>query len=160
MLWWDIRPSCRFPTLELRITDVCTQLDDALCIAALYQATLKMLTNLRERNQRWREYSPMLIQENRWRAQRYGIDSGLIDFMLETKLGFADLVEQWLMLVDEAAEQLGCSEQVGHARTILARGTSAHGQVGIYRRAIEQGQDHEVALKQVVDWLIDQTQAF
>lgn len=160
MLWWDIRPSCRFPTLEMRVTDVCTRLEDALCIAALYMATLRMLNDLRQHNQRWREYAPMLIQENRWRAQRYGIDSGLIDFRLETKVEFAELIEQWIELVDEAAKQLGCQQEIRHARHILSQGTSAHGQVRVYRQALESGCDHEEALTRVIDWLIEETVNF
>ena len=75
-LWWDIRPSARFPTLEMRISDICTRLDDTLAIAALYRCWLRMLFRLRKRNQRWRQYRPMLLNENRWRAHRYGIDAG------------------------------------------------------------------------------------
>ncbi|RDE19948.1 carboxylate-amine ligase [Motiliproteus coralliicola] len=160
MLWWDIRPSCRFPTLEMRVTDVCTRLEDALCIAALYLATLKMLNNLRQNNQRWREYAPMLIQENRWRAQRYGIDSGLIDFRLETKVDFAELVEQWIELVGEAADQLGCSDEIRHARQIIQQGTSAHCQTRTYQQARAEGADHPQALEAVIDWLIEETVHF
>ena len=75
-LWWDIRPSARFPTLEMRITDICTLVDDAIAIAALYVSLLHMLTRLKGENQRWRVYSRALVSENRWRAQRYGIDEG------------------------------------------------------------------------------------
>ena len=71
-LWWDLRPSVRFPTLEMRITDVCTRLDDAIAVAALYRCLVRMLTRLRRANQRWRDYSTFLINENRWLAQRYG----------------------------------------------------------------------------------------
>ncbi len=157
MLWWDLRPSCRYPTLEMRITDVCTHIDDALCIAALYLATLRMLTNLRNNNQRWREYSPMLIRENRWRAQRYGIDSGLIDFRLERKVDYAELVEQWLELLQQAAIELNCVAEIRHARTILNRGTSAHRQVAVYQQALTSGDDHDQALRRVIDWLTTET---
>ncbi|MBV9523237.1 MAG: carboxylate-amine ligase, partial [Alphaproteobacteria bacterium] len=73
-LWWDVRPSERFPTLEMRIPDICTRLDDGIAIAALYRCILRMLWRLKRQNQRWRIYARMLINENRWRAQRYGID--------------------------------------------------------------------------------------
>ena len=79
-LWWDIRPSARFPTLEMRVTDVCTRLEDALCIAALFRCLCRMLFRLRRNNQSWRVYSRLLVNENRWRAQRYGSDAGLVDF--------------------------------------------------------------------------------
>ncbi|MEH6471657.1 MAG: carboxylate-amine ligase [Halopseudomonas sp.] len=157
MLWWDIRPSCRYPTLEMRITDVCTRLEDALSIAALFLATLRMLSNLRDNNQRWREYAPMLIQENRWRAQRYGIDAGLIDFRLETKVDFDELLQQWLEMIDEAATELGCKAEIHHAQTILSHGTSAHQQIQIYEQTLSQGGSSETAMIAVVDWLIDET---
>jgi carboxylate-amine ligase len=79
-LWWDVRLSSRFPTLEMRVADVCTNYKDGVSIAAIYVCLLRMLYLLKRDNQRWRAYSNMLIQENRWRAQRYGFDEGLIDF--------------------------------------------------------------------------------
>ena len=79
-IWWDLRPSARFPTLEMRICDVCTRLEDALCLAALYRCWLRMMFRLRRGNQRWRTYRAFLLDENRWRAQRYGVDGSLIDF--------------------------------------------------------------------------------
>ncbi|MEH6825142.1 MAG: carboxylate-amine ligase [Motiliproteus sp.] len=157
MLWWDLRPSCHYPTLEMRITDICTRLEDALCIAALFVATLKMLTNLRNNNQRWRTYAPMLIQENRWRAQRYGIDAGLIDFQLESNIDFSALLQQWLEAIDQAADQLGCRKETHHALTILTQGTSAHRQTQIYNQALSQGSSHGQALNQIIDWLIAET---
>ncbi len=157
MLWWDLRPSARFPTLEMRITDVCTHLDDAICIAALYQATLKMLVNLRGKNQNWRQYSPMLIRENRWRAQRYGIDEGLIDFSGNKTVDFNALAQEWLELVNEAADELGCEKEVAHMFTILEQGTSADQQRRIYQQAIANGASEREALEQLTDWLIKTT---
>jgi carboxylate-amine ligase len=75
-IWWDVRPSCRFPTLEMRIADICTRIDDTVTVAAVYQCLLHMLCRLKRNNQRWRGYSNMLVQENKWRAQRYGFDEG------------------------------------------------------------------------------------
>ncbi|OMH30250.1 carboxylate-amine ligase [Motiliproteus sp. MSK22-1] len=157
MLWWDIRPSNNFPTLEMRITDVCTRLDDAISIAALYVSTMRMLANLRLNNQRWRQYAPMLIHENRWRAQRYGISEGLIDFGSQEKAAFSELLEEWLQLINQAALELGCSKEVSHARKILTTGTSADKQRAIYQQATNAGHSHEDALQKVVDWLIDET---
>lgn len=157
MLWWDLRPSVRFPTLEMRITDVCTHLDDAVAIAALYQSTLKMLVNLRQRNQNWRLYAPMLIRENRWRAQRYGIDEGLIDFTGNKTVPFAQLAEEWLELISEAAEQLGASTEVQHIYKILEEGTSADQQRQVYKQVIDNGGEKNDALNAVVDWLIKST---
>src|SRR3546814_9764870 len=77
-IWWDVRPSARFPTLEMRIADVCTNLQDGLAVAALYASLLRMLYILKRNNQRWRKYSNMLIDENRWRAHRYAMDAGRV----------------------------------------------------------------------------------
>ena len=105
-LWWDVRPSARFPTLEMRITDVCTTLDDGIAVAALYRCLLRMLWRLRRSNQRWRRYAAMLINENRWRAQRYGTDAGLADFGKGEIVPYADLLEEMIELVREDAELL------------------------------------------------------
>ena len=159
-IWWDLRPSCRFPTLELRISDLCTTLEDTLCIAAIYVCWLSMLHRLRLKNQRWRRYSSMLISENRWRAHRYGIREGLIDFGRGRIVPYADLVEEIIELVAEDAAMLGCEKEVNHARTILRRGTSAHRQLAVYNEAIEKGQAPQQAFRAVVDWLQQETLNF
>ncbi len=156
-IWWDLRPSVRFPTLEMRITDICTRLEDGLCIAALYRCWLRMLYRLRKKNQRWRTYANMLINENRWRAERYGFDEGLIDFSKGCIVPYADLLEEILALVIEDAGYFGCVPEVQHARKILERGTSAHWQIRTYEDAKAAGASHEDALKAVVDMLIEQT---
>ena len=156
-IWWDVRPSARFPTLEMRITDVCTRLEDSMTIAALFVSVLSMLVRLRRENQRWRIYSNMLINENRWRAQRYGFSEGLVDFGRGEVLPYADLLEELIELVRVDAEARGCLAEVEHARDILARGTSAHRQLAVYRAALEEGADQRAALNAVVDWLIEET---
>ena len=156
-LWWDVRPSVRFPTLEVRICDICTRLEDTICVAALYRCWLRMLYRLRLNNQRWRRYEPMLINENRWRAQRYGIDRGLVDFGKGAIVPYAELLEEMLGLVREDAEYFGCVAEVEHAREVLARGTSAHRQVSAYREALSRGANEQEALKSVVDMLIEDT---
>src|SRR4029079_13150049 len=138
-LWWDLRPSARFPTLDMRITDVCTSLDDAIAIAALCRCLLRMLWRLRRSNQRWRLYAHMLIYENRWRAQRYGIEEGLVDFGKGVVVPYRDLLEEILELVAPDADFFGCQAEVAHARTILARGTSADRQRQVYRQAVAEG---------------------
>ncbi len=158
-LWWDCRPSARFPTLELRIPDICTRLDHGIAIAALYRCLLRMLWRLRIANQRWRRYSHMLISENRWRAQRYGLDGGLVDFGKGELVPFADLLEEIIDLTREDAEALGCVAEVERARDIVGRGTSAHRQLALYREAIAAGAAREEALRAVVDWLIEETVA-
>ena len=158
-IWWDIRPSARFPTLELRVTDICTRLEDGVCIAALFMCILRMLYRLKRNNQRWRRYANMLVQENRWRAQRYGIDEGLVDFGRGEMLPYAELLEELLALVRREAEAAGCLAEVEHARTILRRGTSAHRQLATYDNACNAGATHDEALKAVVDDLVAETVA-
>jgi len=156
-VWWDLRPSATFPTLEMRITDTCTRLDDAICISALFRCWLHMLWRLRRENMRWRTYLVFLLDENRWRAQRYGLDESLLDFGRGRLVPFADLTEELLDLLMPDAEQLGCIEEILHARVILRRGTSAHRQLQVYADARSAGADHDEALREVVAWLVAET---
>jgi len=157
MLWWDIRPSNSFPTLEMRITDVCTRLDDAVTIAAVYLCIVHMLYRLRRDNKRWRIYANMLISENRWRAQRYGLDEGLLDFGKGEVVPSADLMVELLDLIDEDARALGCLDEVSRIHDIVEGGTSAHLQLKTYNEAIEGGATPKEALDCVVDMLIAET---
>ena len=158
-LWWDVRPSARFPTLELRIPDICTRLRDGISVAALYLCILRMLYRLKRNNQRWRRYSNMLIQENRWRAQRYGLGEGLIDFGVGAIVPYADLLEEMIELVRVDALALDCLPEVEHARKIVTGGTSAHRQRAAYEEAIKAGAEPKEALEKVVDLLIEETVA-
>lgn len=158
-LWWDIRPSARFPTLEMRVTDMCTSLDHAISIAALYRSLISMLWRLKTANQRWRIYPHMLVKENRWRAQRYGTDEGLVDFGKGQVVPMADLVEELIALVRADAERLGCLAEVEAVRNILRDGTSAHRQRCAYAKAVAAGADKPQALAAVVDDLIAGTVA-
>ncbi len=158
-IWWDLRPSARFPTLETRVMDVCTRLDDAIALAAMLVCILRMLYRLRTRNQRWRIYTPMLIRENRWRAMRYGYDEGLVDLARGVVVPFDELVEEILTLVAEDADALGCTSEVSAVRDILRRGTSAHRQLEAFRRSEAAGDSVEQSLKAVVDTLIRDTAA-
>ena len=158
-MWWDVRPSARFPTLEMRITDVCTRIEDAICCATYYRCLCRMLYRLRRDNQRWRVYARMLVDENRWRAQRYGMDRGMVDFGRGEIVPFADLMEELVVILRDDAEYFDCVEEIEHARTIISRGTSSHQQFETYRQAVESGATHEEALKRVVDWLIEATVA-
>ncbi len=156
-LWWDVRPSARFPTLEMRITDMCPYLDDAIAIAALYQCMISMLWRLKRQNQRWRIYPHMLIKENRWRAQRYGLEGGLVDFGKGEIVAYAALLDELIELVRPDAERLDCVAEIAHARTIVARGTSAHRQRAAFAEAIAGGADRQGALAAVVDGLVAET---
>lgn len=159
MLWWDVRPAMRFPTLEMRITDVCTTLDDAVSIAALYQCILRMLYRLRRSNQRWRTYRNMLVNENRWRAQRHGTDGGLVDFGKGELIAFPDLLDELLDMLCEDADALDCRDELQHLKTILTRGTSAHRQINIYEQAKSQGHSSAEAGRAVAKWLMQETLA-
>jgi len=159
-VWWDLRPSDHYPTLEMRISDLCTTLKDTVCIAAIYQCWLRLLYRLRSKNQKWRKYSNMLLDENRWRAHRYGIDQGLIDFGRGEVVDYADLLSEILSLIKEDAIEAGCLAEVNHARTIVRRGTSAHRQLKVYNQALTKGLPHDRAIKKVVDWLRKETLKF
>ena len=156
-IWWDLRPSGRFPTLETRIMDVCTRLDDAVTLAALLCCIMRMLYRLRLANQRWRTYTTMLVSENRWRAMRYSFDEGLIDFAKGAIVPFEELLEEILDLTADDAEALGCESEVAGVRDILSRGTSAHRQLKAHELAVAAGKSDEDALKAVVDTLIEDT---
>ncbi len=158
-IWWDLRPSARYPTLETRVMDVCTRLEDTISLAAMLVCILRMLYRLRTRNQRWRIYTPMLIRENRWRAMRYSYDEGLIDFARGTVVPFDELLDEMLDLIVEDAEALGCEKEVAAVRGILERGTSAHRQLRDYEREQAAGKSVEDSLKAVVDSLIKDTAA-
>ena len=156
-IWWDVRPSARFPTLELRIPDVTPRLDDGICIAAIFVCVLRMLYRLKRNNQRWRRYSNMLVRENRWRAQRYGFDEGLVDFGRGELLPYSELLEELIDLIRPEAEEIGVTAEVAHAREIVRRGTSAHRQLQVYQDALAEGADPHAALQQVVDMLAAET---
>jgi carboxylate-amine ligase len=141
----------------MRITDSCTRLEDSLTIAALFRCLLRMLWRLKRQNQRWRIYARMLIDENRWRAQRYGFDRGLVDFGRGAVFPFGELLDEMLALVDEDARHFGCLDEVAHARDILVSGTSAHRQLALWEEALTAGATRSEAIAAVVDWLIAET---
>jgi len=156
-IWWDLRPSAHFPTLEMRICDVPTRVEDTLTLAALFRCILRFLYRLRRDNQRWRQYDRFLINENRWRAQRYGTAEGLLDFGRGALVAYGELLEELLDLLHGDAEALGCVKEIAAARTILVRGTSADRQRETYGKCIQHGCSHEDALQAVVDRLIAET---
>jgi len=158
-IWWDMRPSIKQPTLELRICDICTRLEDAVSIAALYQSILLFLFDLRARNQTWRHYRPMLVAENKWRAQRYGVTDRLADFGRSALVPVPDLLAELIELVGEQARHLGCEDEVVRIGQIPIIGTSADMQIKIFQAARSAGADDAEARRQVIDWLIGETQA-
>ncbi len=156
-IWWDVRPNPRVGTLEIRVADICTTVDEAICIAALIQGLAAMLLKLRQKNQTWRWYRGELIQENKWRAARYGIEGELIDFGREESVPILDLWREIIGLMGEAVDELGTRQEVEYAYTILQNGTSADRQLATYRQAIEGGGTAEEALVKVMDRLIAET---
>jgi len=156
-IWWDLRPSATFPTLEMRISDMCPLLDDAICIASMYLCVCRMLYRLRRNNQRWRNYAPFLINENRWRAQRYGVQEGMVDFGKGEIVPFDDLIDELIELIREDAEHFDCLAEVKRARIIVRDGTSADRQTAEYRALLDAGKSEKAALKQVVDSLMRET---
>ncbi len=150
-IWWDLRPSANFPTLETRICDVSPRLNHTVGLAALVQCLTRMLWRLRVKNQRWRRYDSFLVQENRWRAQRYGISKGLIDFGRGEIVSFADLFEELVELVQDDAGVLQCTREIEGLREIITHGTSSDRQ----RRVCEETQgDRTAKTNAVVDHLI------
>lgn len=158
-IWWDLRPSAKHPTLEIRICDCCTWVEDGLAVAALYQALLSFLAHLRNNNQRWRHYRRILILENKWRAQRYGVEAEMADFGKRVTVPFADLMDELVEILRPHAEALESVAEIEHARVIARRGTSADQQLRVYNEGIAQGLDERAAQVAVVDWLIEQSVA-
>jgi carboxylate-amine ligase len=156
-IWWDIRPSARFPTLEMRVTDVCTSVADALAVAALYVCTCRMLWRHRRQNLTWRTYPVFLLEENRWRAQRYGVGGALFDFGKAELVPFSALLDELIALVAEDADALGCRAEIEHARRIVGDGTSADRQLDRFTQATSDGGDRGAALRCVVDDLVGRT---
>jgi glutamate---cysteine ligase / carboxylate-amine ligase len=148
-IWWDLRPHPFFPTLEFRICDIPTRVDDTIAIAALFQAIVAKLDKLIEQNLGFRLYRRMLIQENKWRAVRWGLDGMMIDFGKQKEVPTRDLVRELLDFVDDVLDDLGSRKEIEHIHTILERGTSADEQLRVDRETSD--------LNAVVDRLIELT---
>jgi carboxylate-amine ligase len=150
-IWWDVRPSWTYPTLEFRICDVCTRVDEAVCIGAIFQAIVAKLWKLRRDNLSFRHYPVAFIEENKWRAVRYGLDGRMIDFGKNKELPAPDLIREMLeWFLDDVLDELGSRPQVEYALRILADGTSADRQVKTF--------DQTGDLHAVVDQLIRETE--
>ncbi|MDX1612732.1 MAG: carboxylate-amine ligase [Candidatus Promineifilaceae bacterium] len=149
-IWWDVRPHWEFPTLEFRICDVCTKVDEAVAVAALFQAIVAKLWKLRYDNMTFRTYPADLIEENKWRAVRHGLDGHLIDFGKKQELPARKLITELVdWFVDDVVDELGCRQEVAYAHRIMDEGTSADRQQQTFK---ETG-----SLRRVVKQLIDET---
>jgi glutamate---cysteine ligase / carboxylate-amine ligase len=158
-LWWAIRPALRFPTLELRIADVCTRLEDALAIAALYRCLIATLVENPEMGKVRSTHTRRLIDENRWRAKRDGTKA---EFLFETSNEVVPVVEVVGDLMSKCAEQierLNSAAALKPLDRILAEGTSAHQQLRIYNDSRAAGDESPQALGKVIDWLKETTLA-
>lgn len=149
-IWWDARPHPFFPTIEFRVCDIPTRVDDTIAIAALFQAIVCKLHFLIDKNLGFRLYRRMLIQENKWRAVRWGLDGKMIDFGKQKEVPARDLIRELLEFVDDVVDNLGSRKEIEHIHTILERGTSADEQLRVYHETND--------INQVVDRLIELTQ--
>ncbi|MFL5608365.1 MAG: carboxylate-amine ligase [Gemmatimonadaceae bacterium] len=149
-IWWDARPHHAYPTLEFRVCDVCTRVEEAVCIAAILQAIVAKIWKLRRDNLTFRLYSSALVDENKWRAVRFGLDGNLIDFGKEQELPARELITEMLeWFVDDVIDELGSRREVEYAFQIMRGGTSADRQLAVYQ---ETGD-----LRSVVDRLVAET---
>lgn len=149
-IYWDIRPHPFFPTLEFRICDIPTRIDDTIAVAALFQAIIAKLNQMMDKNWGFRLYRRMYIQENKWRAVRWGLDGKLLDLGKQKEVPTRDLIRELLDFVDDVLDDLDSRKEVEHIHTILERGTSADLQLKVWN---ENNQD----FKPVVDMLIKNT---
>ncbi len=148
-IWWDIRLHPFFDTLEVRVCDAQSRVDDTLAIAALIQAVIAKLHKLQWQNMSFRIYRRRLIDENRWRASRYGIDGKLIDFGKETEVETRSLLNELLEFISTEVDELGSKNEMAHVERIMREGTGADRQLGAWERT------HD--MKAVVDQIIDET---
>ncbi len=155
-IWWDLRPSDKYPTLETRIFDVSPRLEHAVSLAAANQALMRMLWRLRARNLKWREYDRFLVNENRWRAQRYGVNEGLIDFGRGEIVPAPQMVEDLLELLEDDTGVLQSGPELELLRDIAEQGTSADRQRQVAQEARDAGCDEPQAMNAVVQHLIDE----
>src|SRR5205085_4010279 len=148
-IWWDIRLHPFFDTLEVRVCDAQSRVDDTLAIAALIQAIVSKLYKLLEQNTTFRVYRRRLLDENRWRASRYGIEGKLIDFGREAEVETRSLIDELLQFVASEADELGSRREMQHIERICDEGTGADRQIATFARTKD--------MKAVVDGIVAET---
>lgn len=156
-IWWVIRPSLKHPTLELRVADSCTRLDDTIAIAALYRCLVRHLSLDCALNAGQTGASRAINDENSWRAQRYGIHGSFVDEKSGSAKPVRQILDEVLDMVADDARALGCEREIDLTRWIIARGTSADQQLTLYTEALGRGLSSRDALVGVVDWLSAET---
>src|SRR5437868_13707918 len=146
-IWWDIRLHPFFETLEVRVCDAQSRVDDTLAIAALIQAVISKLYKLLRQNISFRVYRRRLLDENRWRASRYGIDGKLIDFGKEAEVDTRSLLHELLDFVSTEIKELGTEKEMAHIERIIREGTGADRQLAVWdcTQDMEAVVDHIVA---------------
>lgn len=149
-IWWDVRPHPYFPTLEYRICDVPMRIDETICLAALFQALTAKLWKLHRQNITWRFYRRALINENKSRAARWGLDGKLIDFGLRAEVETEKLIDELLEFVDDVVDELGSRNEINYVKEIMRHRPGADRQL----RVFEETQD----LQAVVDYIISETE--
>src|SRR5436305_11814571 len=150
-IWWDVRPNHSYPTLEFRICDVCTRVDEAICMAALFQAIIAKLWKLRRDNMTFRVYPMDLIEENKWRAVRYGLDGKLLDLGKQREVPVRDLIHELIdWFLRDVIDELGTRKEIEYAYKILEGGSSADRQLKTFT--------HTGTTRTVVDQLVRETQ--
>ncbi|MFO0671946.1 MAG: carboxylate-amine ligase [Polyangiaceae bacterium] len=148
-IWWDVRPHHIYDTVEVRICDMPTSMKDTVAIVALIQSLMGKLYLMYRRNTAWRSYSRSLIEENKWRALRFGANAKMIDFGRKEERPFAELIDEMIDFVSEATSIFGTEKYLEHVRTIAREGTSAHRQIEVFEKTAD--------LKKVVDWMMAET---
>jgi carboxylate-amine ligase len=134
-IWYDVRPNHRYPTLEFRICDVCTRVDEAVCIAAIFQAIIAKLWKLRQDNLTFRVYPTELVEENKWRAVRYGLDGNLLDLGKQKEVPVRDLIHELIdWFLRDVLDELGTRKEVEYAYTIMDGGSGADRQLKTYAK--------------------------
>ena len=157
-IWWAIRPSLNNPTIELRVADSCTRLDDAIAVAALFRCLARALDRDRALNAGFDRVGRAITQENKWHAQRYGIGATFIEPFSRSPLTLVQWLDQVIDFIAEDADALGCVNEIRHLQVIAAQGTSADRQIEIFGKAKAAGRRRLTALKEVIDWAAAETQ--
>ncbi len=158
-IWWALRPSLRYPTLEMRITDSCTNLDDGLAIAALYRCLVRALDRDRALNAGFDRVGRAITQENKWHAQRYGVKATFVDPFRRQPMNAVDWLGEVLDFTDQDIDALGHRTEIQRLKAIIKGGTSAERQIAIFDKARAAGRQRGSALKDVVDWAAAETVA-
>jgi glutamate---cysteine ligase / carboxylate-amine ligase len=158
-IWWSLRPSKNFPTIELRVADSCTRLDDAIAIAALFRCLVRALDRNRGINAGFDRVARAISKENKWHAQRYGIAATFVDPFARTAMSARSWLGQICEFITDDVAAFDCAAEIKRLEAILADGTSGDRQIGIFTHAKTAGKRRLTAIKEVIDWVATETMA-